>query len=107
MQNVKKFTTYKFNIVNLVKPESSYNQGMKPLFYSKREAESNEGQGMGWYRDGANICYFPNTLKKKGGGFYYTLTFTVQFMHDDDEVYAAHCYPYTYSDCSELLVRLC
>lgn len=25
MQNVKKFTTYKFNIVNLVKPESSYN----------------------------------------------------------------------------------
>ena len=28
-------------------------------------------------------------------------------MHDDDEVYAAHCYPYTYSDCSELLVRLC
>lgn len=80
---------------------------MKPLFYSKKEAESNDGQGMGWYRDGANIVYFPNTLKKKGGGFYYTLTFTVQFMHDDDEVYAAHCYPYTYSDCSELLVRLC
>jgi|TARA_B110001469_G_C9512664_1_gene255449 hypothetical protein len=75
MQNVKKFTTYKFNIVNLVKPESSYNQGMKPLFYSKKEAESNDGAGNGWYRDGTNICYFPNTLKKKGGGFYYTLTF--------------------------------
>ena len=41
---------------------------MKPLFYSKKEAESNDGQGMGWYRDGANIVYFPNTLKKKGGG---------------------------------------
>lgn len=41
--NVKKYQTYKFNIVNLMKPESSYNQGMKPLFYSKKEAESNEG----------------------------------------------------------------
>lgn len=34
VQNMKKGVTYKFNIVNLIKPESSYNQGMKPLFYS-------------------------------------------------------------------------
>jgi hypothetical protein len=107
ISNVKKYTTYKFNIVNLMKPESSYNQGMKPLFYSRREADSNDGQGVGWYRDGQNICYYQNSLKKKGGGFYYTLTFQVQFMHDDDEVYIAHCYPYTYSDCMELLQRLC
>jgi hypothetical protein len=52
---------------------------MKPLFYSKKMAESNDGQGIGWYRDGQNICYFQNSLKKKGGGFYYTLTFQVQF----------------------------
>jgi len=58
-----------------MKPESSYNQGMKPLFYSKKEAEGGEGQGIGWYRDGQSICYFQNSLKKKGGGFYYTLTF--------------------------------
>lgn len=77
LTNVKKFTTYKFNIVNLMKPDSSYNQGMKPLFYSKKEAEGSEGQGIGWYRDGQNICYFQNSLKKKGGGFYYTLTFQV------------------------------
>ena len=37
-------------------------------------------------------------LKKKGGGFYYTLTFQVQFKYDDDEVFMAHCYPYTYTD---------
>jgi hypothetical protein len=43
IQNVRKGVTYKFNFVNLVKPESSYNQGMKPLIYSKKEADSNDG----------------------------------------------------------------
>ena len=46
-------------------------------------------------------------MKKKGGGFYYTLTFQVNFKYNDDEVYLAHCFPYTYSDCCELLNRLC
>jgi hypothetical protein len=72
---MKKNTTYKFNIVNLVKPESSYNQGMKPLFYSMKESGSNDGQGIGWYRDGTNICYYQNQIKKKGGGSFYTLSF--------------------------------
>jgi len=31
----------------------------------------------------------------------------VAFPHDDDEVYVAHCYPYTYSDCCRLLKQLC
>ena len=43
IHNARKFTTYKFNIVNLVKPESSYNQGMKPLVYSRKEADTSEG----------------------------------------------------------------
>jgi len=46
-------------------------------------------------------------MKKKGGGFYHTLTFTITFKHDDDEVYFAHCYPYTYSDCCEYLAKVC
>ncbi|ENN79064.1 hypothetical protein YQE_04485, partial [Dendroctonus ponderosae] len=36
----------------------------------------------------------------------YTLTFTVTFPHDDDEVYLAHCYPYTYSDLQEHLAEI-
>ena len=56
--NTKRGVTYKFNFVNLVKPESSYNQGMKPLLYSKKAADQQDGQGIGWYRDGTNICYF-------------------------------------------------
>ena len=33
VNNTKKDVMYKFNIINLIKPESSYNQGMKPLIY--------------------------------------------------------------------------
>ena len=67
--------------------------GLKPLVYSKKEAEGPGNSGIGWYRDGKDIYYFQNTIKKKGGGNHYTLTFTVTFKHDDDEIYFAHCYP--------------
>lgn len=36
----------------------------------------------------------------------YTFTFTVKFPHDDDEVYLAHCYPYTYTDLQDYLSEL-
>lgn len=29
------------------------------------------------------------------------------FKHDDDELYFAHCYPYTYSDVTEFLNKIC
>lgn len=29
---------YKFNIVNMMKPDASYNDGMKPIYYSDAEA---------------------------------------------------------------------
>lgn len=54
--NIKRGVSYKFNIVNLIKPDSTFNQGLKPLFYSKKEADV--GSGVGWYRDGRDICYF-------------------------------------------------
>jgi len=55
MQNTRKDKVYRFNIVNLMKPDSNYNQGMKPLIYSVKEAESNQ---IGWSRDGFNIAYY-------------------------------------------------
>lgn len=75
------------------------------MLYSTKDAARSGGNG--WYRDGENICYYQNSMKRKGGGSYYTLSFEVTFKYDDDEVYLAHCYPYTYSDCCELLQRLC
>ena len=39
VQNTRKNQVYRFNIVNLMKPDSTYNKGMKPLLYSVKEAE--------------------------------------------------------------------
>ena len=39
ISNTKKDVRYKFNIINLIKPESSYNQGMKPLLYSTKDQQ--------------------------------------------------------------------
>jgi len=55
VQNTKKDKIYRFNIVNLMKPDSNYNMGMKPLIYSVKEAEQNK---IGWQRDGFNIAYY-------------------------------------------------
>lgn len=46
-------------------------------------------------------------MKKKSGGYYFTLTFTIEFKHDNDEVYFAHCYPYTYSDLVKFINKNC
>jgi cytosolic carboxypeptidase protein 2/3 len=60
--NTRRGQTYKFNIVNLIKPDSLYNNGMKPLMYSKKTAEQ---KGVGWYRCGNEIRY--QASKRKAG----------------------------------------
>ena len=52
---MRKDRTYRFNIVNFMKPDSNYNMGMKPLVYSQIEADEYE---KGWFRDGFNIAYY-------------------------------------------------
>ena len=74
--NTRKDAEYKFMIINLMKPDSLYNSGMKPLFYSERQARE---KGIGWYRDGFDVCYYQNNLKRKNGEFFHTLTFSVKF----------------------------
>lgn len=95
--NTRRGPCYRFNILNMVKPTSVYNDGMKPLLYSSIAAAST---GVGWVRCGYNIAYYQNGIRRKdkGGTMYYTLTFTVNFEHDADLVYFSHCYPYTYTD---------
>lgn len=36
----------------------------------------------------------------------YTLTFNIEFQHDNDTVYFAHSYPYTYSDLQDYLMAI-
>lgn len=133
IKNARKDRTYRFNIVNLMKPDSNYNQGTKPLVYSKIEAETNQ---LGWYRDGSNIAYYQSARKKKSpstsnapsyslstvstsssantipkpdgyGPLYYALTFEIKFRHDNDTVWFAHCYPYTYTTLCEDIRHWC
>ena len=86
--------TYRFSIVNFSKPDSLYNYGMKPVLYSQIEAEKHF---VGWSRVGSNIRYYRNeSMFDEDEGYSFTLTFTINFPHDNDTVYLAHCYPYTY-----------
>ena len=71
--------------------------------YSEIEAKTN---GKGWVRAGRDVCYYQNSMKRKTAGHYYTLTFRAQFQHDNDTIYFAHSYPYTYSDLQRYLNRL-
>jgi murein tripeptide amidase MpaA len=86
----------------MVKPDSQYNAGMQPLAYSVAGA----AQGEGWHRVGYDVCYYANVLKKKAGGYYYSLEFKIKFEHEHDTVYLAHSYPYTFTDLSLYLSRL-
>mmetsp|Transcript_13696 Transcript_13696/g.13414 ORF Transcript_13696/g.13414 Transcript_13696/m.13414 type:complete len:166 (-) Transcript_13696:466-963(-) len=76
VSNARAGRTYRFNIINLLKPDSLYNHGMRPLMYSQIEEKL---QGKGWFRAGSDICYYQNSIKRKTVGHYYTLTFKVQF----------------------------
>ena len=94
--NMRNDVEYKFNIVNLVKPDSLYNVGARPLIFSAMAKGS-------WRRVGERIAYYENQYETEAGQPYYTLTFTLMFPHPRDVCYLAHCYPYGYSDLSACL----
>ncbi|XP_012876998.1 PREDICTED: cytosolic carboxypeptidase 3 [Dipodomys ordii] len=97
--NTQAATLYRFTIVNFTKPASLYNRGMRPLFYSEKEAQSHH---IGWQRTGDQIKYYKNNLGQEGRPFF-SLTWTCQFPHSQDTCYFAHCYPYTYSNLQDYL----
>uniref|UniRef100_A0A1B0CST1 Peptidase M14 domain-containing protein n=2 Tax=Lutzomyia longipalpis TaxID=7200 RepID=A0A1B0CST1_LUTLO len=108
VMNTRKKINYRFSIVNLVKSDSLYNEGMRPLMYSTIEANTSL---IGWRRCGENITYFRNDDTfplndddDENGS--YTLTFNIEFQHDNDTVYFAHSYPYTYSDLQDYLMAI-
>jgi hypothetical protein len=89
-----------FNIVNLTKPDSLFNSGMRPVVYSCMDAGT---RGIGWLRSGSDISYYSNTHLRnntcgEGNTQYYTLSFTVEFQHAKDTVLIAYSYPYSVSD---------
>lgn len=90
----------RFNIVNLTKPDSLFNLGMRPVIYSQIDATS---KGIGWVRAGTDICYYPNAFCRsnnagEGVSCYFTLSFTVEFHNPKDTVLIAYSYPFTVND---------
>nr|XP_055210914.1 cytosolic carboxypeptidase 2 isoform X10 [Gorilla gorilla gorilla] len=94
VQNTRKDATYRFTIVNLLKPKSLYTIGMKPLLYSQLDANT---RNIGWRREGNEIKYYKNNTDD-GQQPFYCLTWTIQFPYDQDTCFFAHFYPYTYTD---------
>ncbi|XP_035672271.1 uncharacterized protein LOC118413175 isoform X3 [Branchiostoma floridae] len=105
VQNAKKGHTYRFTIVNLLKGGSLYNMGLKPLMYSEHDAHTKK---TGWLRVGENIKYYKNNVRinLRSDKCYYSLTWTCSFPNDNDNYFFAHCYPYTYSDLQDYLLKM-
>ncbi|RKP18558.1 hypothetical protein ROZALSC1DRAFT_29771, partial [Rozella allomycis CSF55] len=97
VSNTKKDEEYTFYVINYVKPSSSFEDGMQPVFYSTK---SSEACNKGWHRHGYDISYFkhviPNPSKENAN--YSALKFKINFPYDDDECYLAYHFPYTYTD---------
>jgi len=93
---------YRLNIVNFTKEDSLYNKGLRVLLYSRKDAEQ---RGIGWQRAGSDVCWYQNQ-HRHGTSFYFSLSFSLRPLHDDDIVYLAMAYPYTYTDLSRYLASL-
>lgn len=111
----------RFNIRNMLKRASLYNDGMLPAVYM--EGPAAEGK-RGWHHAGSNVCYYKNadTYRNRKSGKvqnYYTLSFVYEFQcaqasgdpvdageSEPTVVYFAHCYPYTYTKLQKYLLSL-
>ncbi|XP_014675827.1 PREDICTED: cytosolic carboxypeptidase 2-like [Priapulus caudatus] len=100
--NVRAGPVYRFTIANMAKAGSLYEEGMKPLFYSERDAAKAK---IGWRRTGNDINYYKNNLFGEDGKSCYSLSFTFKFDHNKDTCYFAYCYPYTYSDLQDAAAK--
>ncbi|XP_055995589.1 uncharacterized protein LOC125648400 isoform X5 [Ostrea edulis] len=103
IQNAVPGLVYKFRIVNLLKRDSLYNYGMRPLLYSEKDAKD---KSVGWIRAGHHISYSRNVMHLHcpllmRGIPYYELEWQMEFPNAEDTFYLAHCYPYTFTDLKE------
>ena len=107
VSNTFKGQSVKFNILNLCKPDSLYNYGMKVLCLSEQKKIID---GWEWFRDGTDIAYYKNNFRREGkyglDKNYYTFTFTYKFPYNKDSVYFAYSLPYTYTDWTEDLDKI-
>ncbi|KAJ9508020.1 hypothetical protein QJQ45_021355, partial [Haematococcus lacustris] len=102
LSNTRAGAHYKLNLINLVKDDSLYQEGMQPLVHS---AAAQRDSGRGWHRAGHHIAYYRNRIKRSKSKYYSTLSFTITAEADYDTLHCAHCYPLTYTDLQRHLKR--
>jgi hypothetical protein len=99
--NTTKDLCVKFNILNLVKGASLYNQGMQVVVYSQHCFVH---EGRGWFRGGEQIAYFANNYSREHvSSKYFTMTFSYTFPESQDTVYFAYSVPYSYTQLNQFL----
>ena len=113
IRNMVPNTPYRFNILNMSKPASQFNNGMQPVMYSLLEP--------GWKRVGDNVFYIKNHFSRPAQSTspegevqttpstnltFSTLVFSVTFKNENDHCFLAYHYPYTYSELQRNLYQL-
>ncbi|CAB4062986.1 AGTPBP1 [Lepeophtheirus salmonis] len=112
VSNTKAGIPYDFNIINYEKKNSQFNFGMQPVFFSSIAA-LHYGSPF-WRRIGTDVGYgknqytvsSPNSDDSNGKDVYMTASFTIEFPYDNDVVYLAYHYPYTYTRLRVMLDKL-
>lgn len=61
VSNTRAGVPYKFNIINLMKDDSLYNDGMLPLVHSRK---GEQATGLGWHRAGSSVAYYSNMVPR-------------------------------------------
>lgn len=88
--------TVNFKIKNFTKEDSLYGTGMRIVI-------SKKSNGYKWTKGGEDINYQPSEhLRRKHrdplkNKFYYELSFNYKFNEQEDKIFFAYCYPYTFS----------
>lgn len=110
IRNGKKLGKFTFNLCNLTKPHTLYEQqnnigsvgssGMRPYIFSKQKSQK---YNQTWEQGGSNVSVVEKPFRYDlvyqmiDPSVVYRLSFDYEFEEEDDEVYFAYSIPYTYS----------
>ena len=102
VSNTRRGVPVKFNVVNLVKGDSLYIDGMRPLVFSER-ANAGRGARVGTRGRGRVL---PEQHSASGTGRVITRRRSPSRSNTTGIAPMAYCYPYTYTDLQLYLRRL-
>lgn len=105
VKNIRKNQKVRFNICNFQKPFRLFRQGMRPVYLSENEKLAN---GKGWTPIEGDIEFYRNSTAIDAAKrmYFYTLSFSHKFVHQDDTVFFALAIPYPFTRLLDFLENL-